>query len=579
MKTHKTLEDFIHTTRDLVSEDKLGKLLGAIILESLDITRAQGGKVYLPDITKQCFDLSYIVFYPSVRPNRKDIEHIDLLSQLSSSMTGMARHSVSRVQLKSNSTINSSNYLVYSAITGKQLKLEKIDNFSSYQTQQLEEFDQSFLTRTDNVLVVPLCNHEGSTIGLLELFNYDASFNNSLLNAFTSLAAVLINNAHLVSQNKHLIRILDENNQKLESENNRLKKNIEQVNQYEIIGESKAVKSVFSLLDRISDSNVTVLLRGETGTGKEVFARAVHKNSQRKNAAFVTQNCAALPENLLESELFGYKKGAFTGAVQDKTGLFDQANGGTLFLDEIGDMPVNLQAKVLRVIQEQEVRPLGADCSHKVDVRIIAATHCDLEEKISAGTFRQDLYYRLNIFPLTLPRLKDRENDVVLLIHHFVSQYNKLYQREIDTISPGVIDCLSRYDYPGNVRELQNIVERAVLLCHDQHILMEEHLPVEITRKQPQTDSADTLFDDFFDHTFDHHFAHDINNSIDSKVNNLFNGDSLKTIIRRYEASLIRSRLKANDWNQTATAQMLKMPRRTLVEKISRLNIEIPKQT
>ena len=319
------------------------------------------------------------------------------------------------------------------------------------------------------------------------------------------------------------------------------------------------MKAIFSLLDKVVDSNVTVLLRGETGTGKEVFAREIHKNSPRKNQPLISQNCAALPEELLESELFGYKKGAFTGAVQDKPGLFDQADGGTLFLDEIGDMPIKLQAKVLRVIQEQEIRPLGSNSSHKVDVRLIAATHCDLEEKIISGEFRQDLFYRLNIFPVILPKLYDRENDVILLIKYFLEHYNKIYQRSIKNISPNVIELLTRYHYPGNVRELQNIMERSILLCDNNGVLLEEHLPVEVVEK---------CSNDFYNLKSNH-----------KKDDNicLFPLNSLKSAVQKYEACLIKNNLRANDWNQTLTAQILKLPRRTLVEKISRLNIVIPK--
>ena len=546
IKNNNTLEDFINLTRYLASENDIRKLLGAIINESLNITHAEGGKIYLPDATKKYFDLHHIGY---IRINDRSYDEIDFSSQFK-----LREHQINRVSLHHNGVINSNNYLVYSAITGELLEINRGNNFSSYEVQQIEDYDRFFLTITENVLVMPLCDHDGITIGLLELYNYSHDFDKGLLNAFTSLSAVLINNTNLVCQNNHLINILDETNQQLETENVHLKKNIEQVSQYEIVGESHAIKAVFSLLDRIVDSNVTVLLRGETGTGKELFARAIHKNSHRKNEVFISQNCAALPEELLESELFGYKKGAFTGAHQDKAGLFDQADGGTLFLDEIGDMPVNLQAKVLRVLQEQEVRPLGGNYSHKVNVRIITATHCDLEDKIKSGQFRQDLYYRLNIFPVVLPKLSDRENDVVLLIHHFVTLYNKRYQRNILKIAPGTIDRLSRYTYPGNVRELQNIIERAVLLCHDSIVLLEQHLPVEIIAAVNRFDSRQGL------------------NSI-----NIVPKESLKNIVQKYEAKLIKNNLKANDWNQTITAQVLKVPRRTLVEKISRLNIEIPK--
>ena len=404
-----------------------------------------------------------------------------------------------------------------------------------------------------------LCDHDGTTIGLLELYNYSSQLDHKLLSAFLSLSAVLINNTNLVSRNNHLIQILDESNQALENENLRLKQSIEKKHDYAIIGKSDAMLAIFALLDKVVDSNVTILLRGETGTGKEVFAKAIHKKSLRNNQSLISQNCAALPEELLESELFGYKKGAFTGAVQDKPGLFDQADRGTLFLDEIGDMPINLQAKVLRAIQEQEIRPLGASCSHKVDVRLIAATHCDLEEKIARGEFRQDLFYRLNIFPVTIPRLCDRGNDVLLLINYFIDYYCQTYQRSIKNISPNVMDLLTRYHYPGNVRELQNIMERAILLCDDNGILLEEHLPAEVVD------------------TAGHDYQHLTNTKKSDNNIYLFPLNSLKSAVQEYEAKLIKNNLRANDWNQTLTARILKLPRRTLVEKISRLNIVIPK--
>ncbi len=549
-----SLEDFINLTRELASENDINKLLGAIIKESINITQAEGGKIYLPDVTKKYFDLQHVCLVDE----HSKIKEIDFRVHIQS-----RHYNISRVCLQEKGVINSNNYLIYSAITGSLMELRRDDNFSSYKMSHLKEFDMAFSCQTETVLVMSLCDHDGSTIGLLELYNYSKKINHNLLNAFSSLSAVLINNTNLVSRNNHLIQVLDESNQALETENSRLKQSIETKSNYEIIGQSTVMKKIFLLLDKVVDSNVTVLLRGETGTGKEVFAKAIHKKSSRKNESIIAQNCAALPEDLLESELFGYKKGAFTGATHDKPGLFDQADGGTLFLDEIGDMPINLQTKVLRAIQEQEIRPLGSRFSHKVDVRLIAATHCNLEKKIAEGEFRQDLFYRLNIFPIHLPKLSDRENDVILLIKYFIDYYCQNYGRKISSISPNVIDILARYDYPGNVRELQNIIERSVLLCDNDSILLEEHLPIEVVDNSSQYINKNNNFN----------MSH-----IDSDNNIcLFPLNSLKSAVQKYEASLIKNNLRANDWNQTLTAQMLKLPRRTLVEKISRLNIVIPK--
>ncbi|MCW8932457.1 MAG: sigma 54-interacting transcriptional regulator [Gammaproteobacteria bacterium] len=571
-KNKQSLEDFINLTRELASENDINKLLGAIIKESIKITKAEGGKIYLPDITKKYFSLKYVCMVdesltmPILSTNKKSFDvnnnKFQTLKEINfSSSVQSERYKISKISLQEKGVINSNNYLIYSAITGSVLELNRDEHFSSYTMEHLYEFDQVFSCHTNKVLVMSLRDHDGTTIGLLELNNYSSKINHNLLNAFSSLSAVLINNTNLVSHNSQLIQILDESNQALENENMKLKRTIEKKYDYSIIGKSDAMKSIFLLLDKVVDSNVTVFLRGDTGTGKEVFANAIHKNSPRKNQLMVSQNCAALPENLLESELFGYKKGAFTGAIQDKSGLFDQADGGTLFLDEIGDMPINLQAKVLRVIQEQEIRPLGASHSHKVDVRLIAATHCDLEEKISRGEFRQDLFYRLNIFPIHLPKLCERDNDILLLIKYFVDYYCKHYGRNIKKISPNVIELLTRYDFPGNVRELQNIIERSILLCDENGILLEEHLPIDVVDKV-----SNQIFQK--------------NKSFSNVVNKndcLFPLNSLKSAVQEYEANLIKNNLRANDWNQTLTAQVLRLPRRTLVEKISRLNIVTPK--
>lgn len=560
-QTPPSLEDFIKLTGELASENDINTLLAAIIKESIKITQAQGGKIYLPDMTKKYFDLKQIGLLEDNQSEQQvQIKNIDFNAPHIAQ-----QYKISRVPLQAKGVINSNNYLIYSAITGSLLELRRKDNFSSYQIQHLLEFDQAFSCVTNSVLVMSLCDHDGITIGLLELYNYTADIDYKHLNAFSSLSAVLINNANLVSHNNHLIQILDQSNQALENENQRLKQSIKKKHDYEIIGKSDAMQTVYSLLDKVVDSSVTVFLRGETGTGKEIFAQAIHKNSPRKNQPLISQNCAALPENLLESELFGYKKGAFTGADKDKAGLFDQAHGGTLFLDEIGDMPINLQAKVLRVIQEQEIRPLGGSSCHKVDVRLIAATHSNLEDKIAKGEFRQDLFYRLNIFPIHLPRLCERDNDIILLIHYFIDYYCQIYQRKIKSISPNVIELLSRYQYPGNVRELQNIMERSILLCHDNGVLLKEHLPVEV---------VDKINDDSYLHS-DKYPLHAVQKQTDNICQ--FPLNSLKSAVQEYEACLIKNNLRANDWNQTLTAQILKLPRRTLVEKISRFNIVIPK--
>ena len=232
----------------------------------------------------------------------------------------------------------------------------------------------------------------------------------------------------------------------------------------EIVGESQALRAALSLASVVAPTDSTVLIQGETGTGKELVARALHKLSRRSEKAFVKLNCAAIPLGLLESELFGHEKGAFTGAIAQKTGRFELADKGTLFLDEVGDIPLELQAKLLRVLQEQEFERLGSNRTHKVDVRLIAATHRDLHAMVKQGTFREDLFYRLKVFPIHVPPLRERTEDIPRLVRHFTSFYAQRMNKRVDTIPPETMEALTRYKWPGNVRELQNFIERAVIL-------------------------------------------------------------------------------------------------------------------
>ena len=231
-----------------------------------------------------------------------------------------------------------------------------------------------------------------------------------------------------------------------------------------IIGDSPALKTVLDLASVVAPTDSSVLIMGETGVGKELIAHAIHNLSSRRERAFVKLNCAAIPLGLLESELFGHEKGAFTGAVAQKLGRFELANKGTLFLDEVGDIPLELQAKLLRVLQEQEFERLGSNCTHKVDVRVVAATHRDLVAMIKQERFREDLYYRLKVFPIHVPALRQRPEDLPKLVRHFIHLYAQRMNKQIDEIPAETMDALVRYRWPGNVRELQNFIERAVIL-------------------------------------------------------------------------------------------------------------------
>jgi formate hydrogenlyase transcriptional activator len=232
----------------------------------------------------------------------------------------------------------------------------------------------------------------------------------------------------------------------------------------QIVGRSAALRRVLRQVEVVAPTDSGVLIQGETGTGKELIAQAVHNRSGRRDRPFIKVNCAAIPSGLLESELFGHEKGAFTGAIMRKPGRFELADKGTLFLDEVGDIPLELQAKLLRVLQEREFERLGSTRTQQVDVRVIAATHRDLKQMVEEGTFRSDLYYRLHVFPLTIPPLRDRREDVPFIVRRFVDKYSRRMNRHIETISPHTMEVLTGYTWPGNVRELQNFIERAVIL-------------------------------------------------------------------------------------------------------------------
>ncbi len=285
------------------------------------------------------------------------------------------------------------------------------------------------------------------------------------ITAFAHQAAIAIENAQLYAA--------------LREENRLLKKQLQQAHSFkEIVGRSPAMKQVFELMESVIDSDVTVLISGESGTGKELVARALHYNGPRKDKPFLALFCGALPENLLESELFGHKKGAFTGATSDKKGLFEAADGGSFFLDEIGDLSPKIQTELLRVIQEGEIKRVGENQVRLVNVRIIAATNKNLEKLVQAGLFREDLYYRLNVIKIELPPLRKREGDIPLLANYFLNKHAAKTRKQVQGFSPEAMKRLMNYPWPGNVRELENTVERALLLCKDIFIQPENlHLP------------------------------------------------------------------------------------------------------
>ncbi|MGA1867006.1 MAG: sigma-54-dependent transcriptional regulator [bacterium] len=312
-----------------------------------------------------------------------------------------------------------------------------------------------------------------------------------------------------------------------------------------IISVSGKMEEVLSIVSRVAKVDSTVLIRGESGTGKELIAHAIHFNSARARYPFVKVNCAALPENLLESELFGHEKGAFTGAIQRRAGRFEEAHKGSIFLDEIGDMSLNLQAKLLRVLQEKEIQRVGGNSSQKVDVRIIAATNSDLEKGIHEGSFRQDLYYRLNVVPIVIPPLRERKEDIPKLIEFFLAKYNRRAQKNVKGITKEVNDLLFKYDYPGNVRELENMIERAVVLTRYEYITLQD-LPHNICP-----------------------FLHEKDVSVES----ITGGLALEESVTALETKLIETALRANEGVQTKAAEALGINERVLRYKMKKYNI------
>jgi len=291
--------------------------------------------------------------------------------------------------------------------------------------------------------------------------------------------------------------------QQLEEEKSYLKDQVEKnYNHTEIIGQSQEIKKVFHLIEQVASSDSTVLILGETGTGKELIARGIHSCSPRKDKLMIKLNCAALPPNLVESELFGHEKGSFTGALERRIGKFELAHNGTLFLDEIGELSLDLQVKLLRAIQEKEIERVGGKGVIKTNVRILAATNRDLAREVGNGKFRSDLFYRLNVFPITVPALRERKEDIVMLAHHFISRFAKKTGREIKTLSKGVTSTLINYPWPGNIRELEHLIERSVLL-NNGNVIKEVHLPKIGQIEQPDSSRAakvKTIFENERDH-------------------------------------------------------------------------------
>jgi DNA-binding NtrC family response regulator len=323
---------------------------------------------------------------------------------------------------------------------------------------------------------------------------------------------------------------------------------------YGIIGQSTGILELYAVLDRVADTPTTVLITGESGTGKELVARALHENSSRRDKPFIKVNCAAIPKDLMESELFGYERGAFTGAVGSKPGRFELASGGTLFLDEIGSIPVEMQVKLLRALQESEFERVGGIRTIRVDVRLVAATNSDLKKEIGLGTFREDLYYRLNVVPIRLPALRERAQDIPLLTGHFIEKFNARLKKTVTGIDAQALSLLCGYPWPGNIRELENVIERAVLFCDKTEIGIAD-IPAEI-RGEPGAHSSTPMPP----------VAAPAGSSDGLK-------EQVKAAMSRLERELIVRALSQTNGNVTHAARLLKISRKGLQLKMKELNL------
>ncbi len=336
-----------------------------------------------------------------------------------------------------------------------------------------------------------------------------------------------------------------EEREQLRKENQLLRKEIAKEYSFEnIVSKNEKMQKIFDVIRKVAQYRSTVLITGESGTGKELVARALHYNSERSQNPFIPVNCGAIPENLLESELFGHAKGAFTDAIRTKKGLFEEADGGTLFLDEIGELPGQLQVKLLRVLQDGEIRRIGEAKSIQIDVRIVAATVKDLQKEVNEGRFREDLFYRLNVLPIHIPPLRERKEDIPLLIQHFIGKYNQILTKNVAEIDHCALETLMNYKWYGNVRELENTVERAIVLA-DKTCIQLENLPIEIQNFKEES-QPDPMPDEEY---------------------------SIKKASKSLEISLIKKALRKTKGNHTHAARLLEISHRALLYKIKEYGI------
>jgi Nif-specific regulatory protein len=402
------------------------------------------------------------------------------------------------------------------------------------------DFKDDFVTRS--MICAPLSTRKGFLGVLYALNKLKGEFTEKeawFLESLAGTIAIAIENAKLYGE-------LKQHASSLERENLRLKSDAQnRFNLQGIIGSSPAMLGVFGLLEKVVNTPTTVLIQGETGTGKELIAKAVHYNGPLKDKPFIAENCGALAETLLESELFGHVKGSFTGAISDKKGIFELASGGAVFLDEIGEIPPPSQVKLLRVLQEGQVRPVGGIHNINVDVRLISSTNRNLQEEVKKGNFREDLFYRINVFQITLPPLRERKEDIPLLADHFLKKIARKFKRPSPKLTSPALIGLTRYEWPGNVRELENEIERAMTLAGTDEEIREEHL------------------------------SEKIRGILTNRVLTPGAEDTIQAVVERLEKQMITEALQKSNGNRTHAARKLGLTRQGLLNKIARYKIKL----
>jgi Nif-specific regulatory protein len=421
-------------------------------------------------------------------------------------------------------------------------------------SRHFKNIDHLTRSKTKSMIAVPL-DKKKKIIGVLEVLNKkNGAFDEKDLELLLTIAPIMamaLDNARMYAELEEDLKELQVSDKEkshviknTREENIRLREAIEQRYRFDkIIGNSDSMLEIFRLCEKIMESNITILIEGDTGTGKELIARCIHYNSPRKGKAFVSQNCGGIPETLLASELFGHKRGAFTGAIADKKGLFESAHGGTIFLDEVAEMSPSMQTSLLRALQEGEIKPLGADTFKNVDVRVISATNKDLEANVEEGKFREDLFYRLNVFTIKLPPLRERTGDIPILTNHFIDKYNKKHKRDVKGINRFSMQCLEAHPFTGNVRELENEIERAIAMADDGK-------PINISHLSPKIQKYST------------------GEITPHKIQG-----TLKEMVEALERSVLTRMLKKHGGNKSKVARVLGLSRFGLTKKIQRYGL------